>query len=248
MTSPIGKTAVEGANARAARSAAYRAERDRTRSWVAIAKLVIQRRMVLGMTQQELATRAKTSYSAISRLEGGRHATHLETLHRIFAGLGADLLVGYEVRADDESDVEGLPDIAPGEHDAPALARDQRRRRKPPHARPAACVEQRGVQPIHAPNAELIAIGDEMQTPQRRRVEKHIANRRAELLRRQREVFPSLAHENAGGADGGGQRLLAIDQEDARAAFGEESRGVESRKAGTDDGDIVTHEVLYSTK
>jgi hypothetical protein len=54
-------------------------------------------------TQQELATRAKTSYSAISRLEGGRHATHLETLHRIFAALGADLLVGYEVRADDES-------------------------------------------------------------------------------------------------------------------------------------------------
>jgi ribosome-binding protein aMBF1 (putative translation factor) len=103
MTSPIGKTTVEGANARAARSAAYRAERDRTRSWVAIAKLVIQRRTVLGMTQQELATRAKTSYSAISRLEGGRHATHLETLHRIFAGLGADLLVGYEVRADDES-------------------------------------------------------------------------------------------------------------------------------------------------
>jgi phage-related protein/ribosome-binding protein aMBF1 (putative translation factor) len=103
MTSPIGKTTVEGANARAARSAAYRAERERTRSWVAIAKLVIQRRTVLGMTQQELATRAKTSYSAISRLEGGRHATHLETLHRIFAGLGADLLVGYEVRADDES-------------------------------------------------------------------------------------------------------------------------------------------------
>jgi ribosome-binding protein aMBF1 (putative translation factor) len=100
---PVGKTAVEAAKARAARSATYRAERDRTRSWVAIAKLVIQRRTVLGMTQQELATRAKTSYSAISRLEGGRHATHLETLHRIFAALGADLLVGYEVRAHEES-------------------------------------------------------------------------------------------------------------------------------------------------
>lgn len=103
MRSPIGKTAVEGGNARAARSAAYRAERDRTRSWVAIAKLVIQRRTLLGITQQELAMRAKTSHSAISRLEGGRHATHLETLRRIFAGLGADLLVGYEVRPDGES-------------------------------------------------------------------------------------------------------------------------------------------------
>ena len=103
MRSPVGKTAVEAGKARAARSATYRAERDRTRSWVAIAKLVIQRRTVLRMSQQELARRAKTSYSAISRLEGGRHATHLETLHRIFAALGADLLVGYEVRAQEES-------------------------------------------------------------------------------------------------------------------------------------------------
>ncbi len=103
MTSPVGRTSADGATARAARSATYRGERDRTRSWVAIAKLVIQRRTVLGMTQQELATRANTSHSAISRLEGGRHATHLETLHRIFAALGADLLVGYEVRTNEES-------------------------------------------------------------------------------------------------------------------------------------------------
>jgi len=94
---------VQGATARATRSATYRAERDRTHSWVAIAKLVIHRRTVLGITQQELANRARTSYSAISRLEGGRKATHLETLHRIFAALGADLLVGYEVRANEES-------------------------------------------------------------------------------------------------------------------------------------------------
>lgn len=102
MTSPVGRTSAQGATARATRSATYRAERDRTRSWVAVAKLVIHRRTVLGITQQELANRARTSYSAISRLEGGRHATHLETLHRIFAALGADLLVGYEVRANKE--------------------------------------------------------------------------------------------------------------------------------------------------
>jgi len=99
MSSPIGKTVTQGAERRAARSRAYQKERDRTRSWAKIAKLVIHRRTILGITQQELADRAGTSYSAISRLEGGRHATHLDTLGRVFAALEADLLLGYEAHA-----------------------------------------------------------------------------------------------------------------------------------------------------
>lgn len=99
MSSPIGKTVTRGAANRAVRSRAYAEERERTRRWANIAKLVIHRRTILGITQQELADRANTSYSAISRLESGRHATHLDTLHRVFAALEADLLLGYEVRA-----------------------------------------------------------------------------------------------------------------------------------------------------
>lgn len=99
MNSPIGSTATQGAARRAARSRGYRNERERTRPWARIAKLVIHRRTVLGITQQELADRAGTSHSAISRLEGGRQATHLETLHRVFAALEADLLLGYEAHA-----------------------------------------------------------------------------------------------------------------------------------------------------
>ncbi len=103
MTSPIGSTVIGGAAARAARTSVYRAERDRTRSWAAIAKLVIHRRTILGLTQQQLAVRAKTSHTAVSRLEAGRSATHLETLHRVFAALEADLVLGYRGRAEGES-------------------------------------------------------------------------------------------------------------------------------------------------
>ena len=99
MSSPIGQTVTQGAQGRAARSRAYRLERDRTRAWARIAKMVIQRRTVLGMTQQQLADRVGTSYSAISRLEAGRHATHLDTLHRVFAALEADLILGYQPHA-----------------------------------------------------------------------------------------------------------------------------------------------------
>ena len=99
MSSPIGKSVTQGVADRAARSRAYKVERERTRRWANIAKLVIHRRTILGITQQELADRVKTSYSAISRLESGRHATHLDTLHRVFEALEADLLLGYEARA-----------------------------------------------------------------------------------------------------------------------------------------------------
>lgn len=106
VTSPIGKTVSEAAAGRAARSRVYRQERDRTRAWQQVAKLVIHRRTILQITQQELADRAGTSYSAISRLEGGRHATHLNTLRRVFDALGADLLIGYEVHVKRASDKE----------------------------------------------------------------------------------------------------------------------------------------------
>lgn len=95
----MGRTVQAGAAKRAARSAAYRLERDRTARAVAVAKLVIQRRTELGLTQKELARRARTSYSQVSRIESGRHSVTNETFDKVFVALGATPIHGYEVPA-----------------------------------------------------------------------------------------------------------------------------------------------------
>lgn len=95
--SPIGSTAAQAAARRAARNPAYRAERERVAEFHGIAKLVIHRRAVLGLSQRELARRVGTSVPAISRLESGRHVTNVETLRRVFAALGGRLVLGYEL-------------------------------------------------------------------------------------------------------------------------------------------------------
>ena len=66
-----------------------------------------------------------------------------------------------------------------------------------------------------------------------------VADRRAELLVGKREVLPRLAHEDAGGVDGSGQRLLAVDQNDAQPAGGQEAGALKAGQAGADDCDIV---------
>ncbi|HEY8694626.1 MAG TPA: helix-turn-helix transcriptional regulator [Chloroflexota bacterium] len=85
--SPIGSTATEAAARRAARSADYRAERDRLREFEDIARLVIKFRAERDLTQQELAKLVGTSHSAISRIESGQHKTSVETLRRIAKAL-----------------------------------------------------------------------------------------------------------------------------------------------------------------
>ena len=50
----------------------------------------------LGISQEELARRVGTSYSAISRIESGRHKTSVETLQRLAHALGVRLVVGFE--------------------------------------------------------------------------------------------------------------------------------------------------------
>lgn len=95
---PVGSTARDAAARRSQRSASYRVEHARVGEYHAIAKLVIQRRTVLGISQRELAERVGTSETAISRLESGRHATNVRTLRRLFEALGSHLIVGYEVR------------------------------------------------------------------------------------------------------------------------------------------------------
>ena len=99
MASPIGKTVQEGAARRRTRSAAYRAAEVKIGRAHRIAKMLIHLRTELGLTQQEVAKRASTSYSQISRIESGRHDVNTETLDRVFRSLGVTPLFGYEVPA-----------------------------------------------------------------------------------------------------------------------------------------------------
>ena len=97
-TTSIGTRASDAASRRARRSRAYRAERQRIAEFQAIAKLVIHRRTVLGITQRDLAERIGTKETAISRLESGRHATNVRTLRNVFEALGSHLVIGYETK------------------------------------------------------------------------------------------------------------------------------------------------------
>lgn len=56
-----------------------------------------------GLTQQELADRVGASHSQISRIEGGRHKTSLDTLLRIAHALDLKILIGFEGTSRDGS-------------------------------------------------------------------------------------------------------------------------------------------------
>ncbi len=100
--SPQGRTTTEAASGRARRSPEYRAAQEeyavigalRERNW--IAAHVRERRYELDLTQQEVARRAGTSYSYISKLESGAHIPTIPVLNRILAVLDEQLLIGVE--------------------------------------------------------------------------------------------------------------------------------------------------------
>jgi DNA-binding XRE family transcriptional regulator len=116
--SPVGRRATEGARARAARSQEYRESRDeygairelRKKNW--IAAHIRERRFELDLTQQEVAERADTSHSYISRVEKGDHLPTLAVLKRILAVLDEELLIGIVERATDDGE-EPEREIAP---------------------------------------------------------------------------------------------------------------------------------------
>src|SRR3954454_5027104 len=95
--SAIGRTAQEGARRRARRSAAYRAEQERLRPYEEIARQIIRLRMDHDLSQEQLAARVKTTKTAISRLESGRHAPTVETLRKVAAAFNGHLLIGFDV-------------------------------------------------------------------------------------------------------------------------------------------------------
>lgn len=118
---PKGRTAAEAARSRAQRSNEYREARDeyaairelRERNW--IAAHIRERRYELDLTQKEVAKRAGTSHSFISKVEGGDHMPTIPVLKRILAVLDEELLIGIERQVPDE---EPERELAP----APELA------------------------------------------------------------------------------------------------------------------------------
>lgn len=57
---------------------------------------MITRRAELGLTQQQLAERMRTSHSAISRIERGQHRTSVATLERLAQALEVRFVMGFE--------------------------------------------------------------------------------------------------------------------------------------------------------
>lgn len=94
--SAVGTDAAEARAQRAQRGAAYRDEQRRLAQFEELARLVIKHRAALGLSQEELAQRVGTSYSAISRIESGRHKTSVDTLQRLAGALGLRFVLGFE--------------------------------------------------------------------------------------------------------------------------------------------------------
>jgi len=119
--SPKGRAVVDAARDRARHSEAYREAQDeyaaikelRRRNW--IAAHIRERRYELDLTQKEVADRAGTSHSFVSKVESGDHMPTIPVLRRILAVLDEELLIGIERQVPDE---EPEREIAP----APELA------------------------------------------------------------------------------------------------------------------------------
>jgi DNA-binding XRE family transcriptional regulator len=119
--SPRGGTAVEAARDRSRRDENYREARDeyaairelRARNW--IAAHIRERRYELDLTQKEVAKRAGTAHSFISKVEGGDHMPTIPVLKRILAVLDEELLIGIERQVPDEEPERELapaPEVA----------------------------------------------------------------------------------------------------------------------------------------
>ncbi|HWE61715.1 MAG TPA: helix-turn-helix transcriptional regulator [Chloroflexota bacterium] len=100
---PIGAAVTADDEQWAAGDPAYRAQRDARAPYRAIAWMLIKYRMDHGLTQQQLAERAGTSYSQISRIESGRQKTNLEMLLRIAHALDLKVVLGFEGTTPDET-------------------------------------------------------------------------------------------------------------------------------------------------
>jgi len=105
-SSPIGSAHRAASERRAQRSETYRQELRRIAPYEGIARIVIDRRAALGLTQQELARRIGTSHSVISRIESGQYPTSVTTLRRLADAFGTRLVIGFDDGAREGGEME----------------------------------------------------------------------------------------------------------------------------------------------
>ncbi len=94
--SPVGGTVSEAIERDRRESAAYRAEHDRLAGFEQLARIVIMRRAVLELSQEQLAERMGTTASVISRIESGQHTTSAKTLKRLGEALDGQAVIGFD--------------------------------------------------------------------------------------------------------------------------------------------------------
>lgn len=99
--SPVGTAHGAGMEKRARESAEYRAALEEQQPYEQFARLVIRKRMRLGLTQQELAKRMGTSHSDVSRLESGQHRFSFATMRKLAKALDTHLVYGFQDEAPD---------------------------------------------------------------------------------------------------------------------------------------------------
>ena len=98
---PVGSSHAEVMERDARKSPAYRAALEEQLPYEQFARLVIHKRMKLGLTQEELASRMGTSHSVISRLESGQHRFSLATMQKLAKALETHLVYGFQDEAPD---------------------------------------------------------------------------------------------------------------------------------------------------
>lgn len=109
---PVGSAITDRIAELTATNPEYRAGRDEyarireLRKTNPVAAHLRERRFELGLTQQEVATAAGTSHSAISRLESGTHTPSLATLQKIAAVLDEELILCFQSTVDGEVERE----------------------------------------------------------------------------------------------------------------------------------------------
>jgi ribosome-binding protein aMBF1 (putative translation factor) len=92
----IEASATQASTHRRRRHPEYRDAQKRLAPYEGIARFVIMRRAGLGLTQEQLAARMRTSHSAISRIESGQHRTSVATLERLARALEVRFVIGFE--------------------------------------------------------------------------------------------------------------------------------------------------------
>lgn len=101
--SPVGTSVATDQRRRRGESARYRREAERIAPYERFARAIIGLRIDHRLTQAELATRVKTTGSAIARLESGRHRPNVDTLQKIARAYGGRLVVGFQLPAGSRS-------------------------------------------------------------------------------------------------------------------------------------------------